>query len=60
MKHFQLTAGFLAAAIMMHVSTARVDAADPTLRQLHALEDLSAAFNRDAGVPRVVLLLSPT
>ena len=32
----------------------------PTLSDLNGVEALKAQFNRDAGKPRVVLLLSPT
>ena len=35
-------------------------AAEPDLTQLRDLDDLRTAFNQDQGVPRVVLLLSPT
>jgi len=31
-----------------------------TLTDLGTLQDLQTAFNRDAGVPRIVLLISPT
>jgi len=31
-----------------------------TLSDLNGVEDLKARFNRDAGKPRIVLLLSPT
>jgi len=32
----------------------------PTLRDLHGIAELKAAFNADADKPRVILLLSPT
>lgn len=32
----------------------------PVLRDLAGLEELKEAFNADKGVPRLVLLLSPT
>lgn len=31
-----------------------------TLHELNSLEQFRQAFNRDQGVPRIVLLLSPT
>lgn len=38
----------------------QLEAADAELVQLHSLDELRAAFNQDTGIPRVVLLLSPT
>jgi hypothetical protein len=32
----------------------------PRLRDLSSVDELKAAFERDAGKPRLVLLLSPT
>ena len=32
----------------------------PVLTDLHAPDDLKAYFNQDAGVPRIILLVSPT
>jgi hypothetical protein len=32
----------------------------PGLHDLGGIDQLAAAFNRDAGEPRVILLLSPT
>jgi hypothetical protein len=31
----------------------------PVLVDLHAPDDLKAQFNQDAGVPRIILLVSP-
>lgn len=32
----------------------------PTLRDISSVDQLKASFERDAGKPRLVLLLSPT
>lgn len=32
----------------------------PTLTDLHSPDDLKARFNQDTGVPRIILLVSPT
>ena len=32
----------------------------PVLTDLHTPDDLKARFNQDAGVPRIILLVSPT
>jgi hypothetical protein len=32
----------------------------PSLTDLHTPDDLKAQFNQDAGVPRIILLVSPT
>jgi hypothetical protein len=32
----------------------------PSLTDLHSPDDLKARFNQDAGVPRIILLVSPT
>ena len=32
----------------------------PVLIDLHTPDDLKARFNEDAGVPRIILLVSPT
>jgi hypothetical protein len=32
----------------------------PVLTDLHSPDDLKARFNQDAGVPRIILLVSPT
>jgi hypothetical protein len=32
----------------------------PALIDLHSPDDLKAQFNQDAGVPRIILLVSPT
>jgi hypothetical protein len=37
-----------------------LSAHDTTLTDLRSIDDLRARFNRDAGSPRLVLLVSPT
>jgi ABC-type glycerol-3-phosphate transport system substrate-binding protein len=32
----------------------------PVLTDIHGPDDLRARFNQDAGVPRIILLVSPT
>ena len=32
----------------------------PSLTDLHSPDDLKVRFNQDAGVPRIILLVSPT
>jgi photosystem II stability/assembly factor-like uncharacterized protein len=32
----------------------------PSLTDLHSPDDLKIRFNQDAGVPRIILLVSPT
>lgn len=32
----------------------------PVLTDLHGPDDLKAQFNKDSGVPRIILLVSPT
>ena len=36
------------------------DVAGVVLRDFSSLDDLKAQFNRDSGVPRIILLMSPT
>ena len=45
--------GFLALA-------PRAQGTDPKLTDLRSVDELRTLFNQDAGVPRLVLLLSPT
>jgi cytochrome oxidase Cu insertion factor (SCO1/SenC/PrrC family) len=33
---------------------------EPVLTDLHGPDELKAQFNRDAGMPRLILLVSPT
>lgn len=37
-----------------------VTAAQPTLADLHGVDELRTLFNRDTGMVRLVLLVSPT
>jgi hypothetical protein len=49
------------AALIAALLAGPVGAADgPALQDLSSLDQLRSAFERDAGKPRVVLLLSPT
>ena len=50
-------ATLLAAALVVTTCGA---AATPTLREIASIDQLEAAFERNAGKPRLVLLLSPT
>jgi hypothetical protein len=51
-------ASLLAAAVL--VASACGAAPQPTLHDISSVDQLEAAFERDAGKPRLVLLLSPT
>ncbi len=42
------------------LKTGENPAATTTLNDLQSVEQLKALFNRDADIPRLVLLLSPT
>ena len=58
-----LFAAFAVTAIPLFAfnrSAAGADDAKPKAVDLENIEQLKAAFNKDAGVPRLVLLLSPT
>lgn len=50
----------LAAMLLAGASAACRDRGKATLSHLRGVEELKARFNRDAGTPRIVLLLSPT
>jgi hypothetical protein len=51
----------LSAAALFALATSKVHRAYAAeLRDLHDLDELRAAVNRDPSVPRIVLLLSPT
>ncbi len=51
---------FALAALALAACGAPNPPAAAILTDLHDVEDLRAAFNQDAGTPRLVLLFSPT
>ena len=51
-------AGILAASLAAWARSQTPTA--PTLTDLQSLDELKRAFNRDAGKPRLLLLMSPT
>ena len=46
--------------LLIFLSAQSMQATAGELRNLNGLDELKAEFNRGAGVPRLVLLLSPT
>jgi hypothetical protein len=50
----------LAVAALVPTARCSTRAEGSPLRDLKSLDELREAFNRDAGKPRLVLLLSPT
>ena len=52
-----LVVGFVAIGLIAFVYMMR---ATSPLRDINSTEELRALFNRDKGVPRVILLMSPT
>ncbi len=52
--------GILTLVLLGSLPVAWAQDSGPAIRPLHYLEELKAAFNRDQGKPRLVLLLSPT
>ena len=49
-----------AAVFLLLLGSAASQGREPELQSLQSLDQLEAAFNRDVGSPRIVLLLSPT
>jgi hypothetical protein len=43
-----------------HAATTSTTATGPQIRQLHSIGELRRAFNAHAGVPRLIVLVSPT
>jgi hypothetical protein len=52
--------GLIAVALLSLGSITGCGEYKPVLKDLSGVDELKARFNRDAGKPRVVLLLSPT
>lgn len=50
----------LATAVLMMSACRQITPPAAELHDLHSLDAVKAAVNRDTGVPRIVLLLSPT
>ena len=50
----------LATAVLMLVACRESSPSVDELHDLHSLDAVKAAVNRDTSVPRIVLLLSPT
>lgn len=46
--------------LQAHTLAPEAALADATLKDLSHLEELRVRFNQDQGVPRLILLLSPT
>ncbi len=60
-QRLQLPVVFLTAALLFACGNDSVsDEPGSDLRDIDRIEDLKAIFNRDAGAPRLILLLSPT
>jgi hypothetical protein len=65
-----LLGGFVALMLFVVLPTSRVNvpaavtgngtSSAPLLTDMQRIEDLQTRFNRDAGAPRLILLLSPT
>lgn len=58
----QLTAAALSFVLLLAAGSSAGCRGDgkPTLSDLDGIKELKARFNRDAGKPRIVLLVSPT
>ena len=60
-RKLQLPFIFLASALLFACGNDSVsDESGSDLRDIDRIEDLKAIFNQNAGVPRLILLLSPT
>ena len=46
--------------LLIFVGAVSMPATAGELRNLGSIDELKSQFNRDAGIPRLVLLLSPT
>ena len=59
-RHANSLAAALTVVLLLIAGSAGCQSGTATLSNLNGIDELKARFNRDAGKPRIVLLLSPT